>query len=362
MKPTVTLDAHFCLTQGTFCLDAAFNLDFTGVVALFGPSGSGKSTFLRCLAGLERSSSGWCRLGEQVWQDGGSGQFLPPHARAVAVVFQDGHLFAHLTVADNLAYGWRRTPVARRRIDQTEVVEQLNLAPLLNRWPHHLSGGERQRVALGRALLTSPDLLLLDEPLVSLDQPEKRRILEVLQQLQHRHALPMLYVSHDMDDIIWLAHQLAWMNQGRIQAVGPLAEMLTRLDLPLAHAPDAAAVIDAVASGWEAPFHLAHFSFGQGLQLSMPGAQRPLGEPVRVRINARDVSLVLDPPGRSSILNLFPAHVLELVDENPAQVMVKVAVGEIPLLARVTQKSRHLLALRSGLPLFVQVKGVALLS
>ncbi|MBF0161563.1 MAG: molybdenum ABC transporter ATP-binding protein [Magnetococcales bacterium] len=355
------LDAHFCLQQGRFSLEAAIQLEMQGVVALFGPSGSGKSTFLRCLAGLERTSSGHCRLGETLWQESSTGCFLPPHARSVAVVFQDGRLFSHQKVADNLLYGWHRTPAERRIIGQAEVVELLRLAPLLERWPHHLSGGERQRVALGRALLSSPDLLLLDEPLVSLDQPEKHRILEDLRQLQRHHALPMLYVSHDLDDIIPLARQLAWMNEGRIQALGPLAEMLTRLDLPLAHAPDAAAVIDAVVSGWDARFHLAHFSFGPGLHLAMPAAQPPLGEAVRIRVQARDVSLVLDPPGRTSILNLFPARVLEVVEENAAQVMVKVVVGETPLLARVTQKSRHLLDLHSGLPLFVQIKGVALL-
>ncbi|MEO5332637.1 MAG: molybdenum ABC transporter ATP-binding protein [Magnetococcus sp. YQC-5] len=354
------LDAWFRLAKGAFLLDAGLTMDLTGVVALFGPSGSGKTTFLRCLAGLERADAGWLRFGEKVWQDVNKACFLAPHLRSVGVVFQDGRLFEHLTVAGNLEYGWQRIPLKRRKITMEEVVELLELSPMLHRWPHGLSGGERQRVALGRALLTTPDLLLLDEPLASLDQAGKGKILNFMRRLQRRYGLPMLYVTHDMSEVVELADHLAWMTHGRIHAVGPLAEMVTRLDLPLAHVQDAGAVIEAVITGRDEAFHLTCLTFGSGQLIWMPGDRGDMGERVRIWVNARDVSLVLDWPGQTSILNIFQARVVELVEENPAWFMVKLEVGGVFLLARVTRRSIHLLGVSVGVSLFVQVKSVAL--
>lgn len=357
------LDAHFQLARGGFDLDARLELEWTGVVALFGPSGSGKTTFLRCMAGLERPLNGHLIFGQRRWLETAQGHCTPPYGRSVGVVFQDGRLFDHLSVLDNLQYGWQRLPISRRKIGVDEVVELLELTPLLARWPQGLSGGERQRVAMGRALLTSPDLLLMDEPVASLDAVGKRRVLDCIRRLQRRYGLPMIYVSHDMGEIMVLADQLAWMKDGRILAVGPLGEMVTRLDLPLAHTPDAGAVVEAFSVGLDREFHLTHLAFGQPSQLlSVAGDSLAVGEAVRIWVNARDVSLVLDLPGRTSILNVFPARIVELVAQNRAQVMVKVEVGGVFLLARVTQRSRHLLALAVGMVVFVQVKSVALVS
>ncbi len=355
------LEALFRLARGGFSLDAGLCIEVTGITAIFGPSGCGKSTFLRCLSGLERAPDGYARMGNTVWQDEGRRRFVPPHRRRLGMIFQESRLFDHLDVAGNLAFGRHRTPVDRRHLGWLEVVEMLALEPLLSRRIDGLSGGEKQRVALGRTLLTGPDLLLMDEPLASLDAAGKRRILDFVRRLHEKLRLPILYVSHDMGEIMQLADNLALMENGRILAMGGVAEMVTRLDLSPAHAPEAAALVETVVVGRDEAFHLTHLGFGDdGLRIHTPGMSLPLGEKKRVRILARDVSLVLEPPSRTSILNIFPATVRQISREGPAQSMVRLAVGGVPILARVTEKSRVALALREGQSLFAQVKSVAL--
>ena len=356
------LEVAFRLARGDFLLDVDLRVEATGITAVFGPSGCGKSTLLRCLAGLEHAPGGFVRLGAAVWQDDrGGGRFVPPHRRRLGLIFQDGRLFSHLDVTGNLAFGHRRAASGNRRPGWNDVVEMLELGPLLHRRTHGLSGGERQRVALGRALLTGPEMLLMDEPLASLDEAGKRRILGFIRRLHDTLKLPMLHVSHDMGEIMRLADHLALMDAGRILGFGPVAEMATRLDLPPAHAPDAAALVEAVVVGREAAFHLTHLGFGDdGLFIHVPGMDLAIGERRRLRILARDVSLTLDPPTRTSILNLFPAKVVGIAAENPAQSMVKLDVGGVTVLARVTEKSRVGLGLHPGLKLFAQVKSVAL--
>lgn len=361
------LHCRFHLQRGTFNLTVQIDTALHGITAIFGPSGSGKTSFLRCLAGLERAEKGFLHIGNRVWQDEAKQLFVPPFKRYLGMVFQEGRLFEHLTVAGNLEFGWQRAPLARKRIVKNEIIDILELDLLLQRRPCELSGGERQRVAIGRALLMAPEWLLMDEPLASLDSTSKQRILGYIRQL-HRHLrLPVLYVSHDMGEIMQLADELILMENGRILDVGPLSTLTTRLDLPPAHALDAGALIETEVIGQEEAFHLTRLVFGQDLELRVPSTKQAgnnvslvPGEKVRVRILARDVSLALDIQKRTSILNSFPAKVIAIHVENPAQRMIKLDVSGVPILALVTAKSCEVLALKPGLLLFAQVKSVAL--
>ncbi len=370
-QPATHLQCRFHLPHGAFALTVEMDTPLQGITAIYGPSGSGKTSFLRCLAGLERPVGGFMRWGDRVWQSETPRLFVPLFRRSIGLVFQDGRLFNHLTVAGNLAFAQERAltrmahsatpdPVASQQ-DRQELLSILALDNLLHRRPDQLSGGERQRVAIGRALLTNPELLLMDEPLASVDGASKQRILHHIRQLVTRWQRPVLYVSHDLGEITQLADQLMVLENGRMVAHGPLHQLMTRLDQPLAHGPEAGALIEATVVDRDAEFQLAHLRFGAGLALYIPHtADLEPGKRVRVRILARDVSLTWDAPQRTSILNIFPATVVAIQEETPAQVMVKLDLAGIPLLARVTRKSCATLALQPGLSLFAQVKSVAL--
>ncbi len=354
------ISARFSLALGEFRLDAGFEAPGRGVTALFGPSGSGKTTLLRCLAGLERAPDSYLEVNGEIWQDDSKGIYLPTHRRPLGYVFQEASLFPHLDVRRNLEYGWKRIPATQRRVGFDQAVELVGIGQLLDRDPARLSGGERQRVAIARALLVSPDLLLMDEPLAALDLASKRDILPYLERLHDELSIPVLYVSHSPDEVARLADYMVLMEKGKTIASGPIHEMLTRLDLPLAHGDEAGVVVDTVIGEHDQAFHLSRLDFSGG---SISVAQQPyaLGHAMRLRIHARDVSLALERHGDSSILNILPARVVEIAEENPAQVMLKLDAGGIPLLARITRKSCALLELRPGMAVFAQVKSVALL-
>lgn len=350
-----TLEARFRSTLGRFELDAEFSVPARGVSALFGASGSGKTTLLRLIAGLDRAPGSLTVAGE-VWQD--DHRFLPVHRRALGYVFQEPSLFPHLDVRDNLHYGWKRVPVAERRLGFDDVVEWLGLGPLLAQSPQRLSGGQRQRVAIGRALLASPRLLLMDEPLSALDSTSRAEILPYLERLHRQLELPIIYVSHALDEVARLADTLLLIDAGTIIYQGPLVEGLTRLDLPLAHRDTAAAVIDTTVVAHDPAFHLTRVA-RQGIAFELPGLHGTPGAPLRVRVAARDVSLALSTPAETSILNLLPARVTELVDDAPGQVLVRLALEDSVLLSRITRKSAHALDLQPGMAVVAQVKSAA---
>jgi len=354
----MSLDIHFQLSRGDFMLDATFCVPARGITALFGPSGCGKTTLLRAIAGLEPQARGHCRIGDDTWQD--HQRRLPAHRRPLGFVFQEASLFSHLSVRGNLEYGLRRIPVSERRIDVAQAVDLLGLAPLLTRRPEGLSGGERQRVAIGRALLTSPRLLLMDEPLAALDQRRKQEILPFFERLHRELSIPILYVSHAADEVARLADHLVLLADGRVQASGPISEMLTRVDLPLAHEQDAAAVVEATVDAVDDAYHLAHLRFTGG-ELVTPNQELATGEQLRVRILARDVSLTLARQTDTSILNIVPVTVTALDDEGPAQLLARLDAGGVPLLARITRRSANALALAPGKGLYAQIKAVSLL-
>ena len=354
----VTIHARFRIPRKDFVLDVDLALPGTGVTAVFGPSGCGKTTFLRALAGLERAPGGYTTIGNEVWQDDSRGLFVPPHRRALGYVFQEASLFDHLSVRQNMEFGLRRTPSALRAFRTAEVAELLGVSALLDRMPAGLSGGERQRVAIARALLSTPRLLLMDEPLAALDLKRKREILPYLQRLHAELSIPVVYVSHAPGEVARLADHLVLLDGGHVAAHGPLGDTLARIDLPAAFSDNAGVVLDTVLASHE-PDHLSRLEFPGGHMLV---AQRPeaAGAHLRCRIYARDVSLALDRPLGTSITNLLPATVVAVAPTHqPGHVLVQLRLGETLLLARISERSRRELAVEPGLRVWAQIKAVA---
>lgn len=350
--------ASFKLQLESFALDVSFSVPNRGVTALFGPSGSGKTTLLRCIAGLERAS-GSLHINGDVWQD--DTKFVATHRRPLGYVFQEASLFPHLSVRANLEYGLKRIPPSKRKVPLEQVVEWLGLNHLVDRGdPAKLSGGERQRVAIGRALLTSPRLLLMDEPLSALDTASKQEILPYLQRLHGELKIPVLYVSHALDEVARLADHLVLLENGRVIAGGALNETLARLDLPIAHLDDAGAVIEAQVAQHDAAYHLTRLDFPGGV-LWVGKVDQPFGSRVRARVLARDVSIATQPPQGSSINNILDARIAEISDEGPGKVNVRLMIGPSQvLLSRITRRSRDHLGLVVGMEVYAQVKSVVL--
>jgi molybdate transport system ATP-binding protein len=353
------IQARFQHRYAGFMLDVDLNLPGKGVTALFGPSGCGKTTLLRCMAGLTRASQGQFTVQGAVWQDDKT--FMPTHQRPLGYVFQEANLFAHLNVQRNLLYGHARVAAVERRIELDSVVDLLGIAHLLGRMPQGLSGGERQRVAIARALLTSPRLLLMDEPLAALDLARKSEFLPYLERLHDELDIPVVYVSHAPDEVARLADHIVVMQEGRALAVGPLTEILARLDLPIHLGEDAGVVLRAVVVERDTAWHLARVEFPGG-SLWVRDAGHALGHAVRVRILARDVSIALAPVSGVSIQNCLSATVEQMADDyHPALSLLRLKLGASPLLARLTRRSAAALELQPGKAVWVQIKAVALI-
>ncbi|MCB1722973.1 MAG: molybdenum ABC transporter ATP-binding protein [Chromatiaceae bacterium] len=352
----MTIAIDLCLERGDFRLRAAFDVPETGFTALFGPSGCGKTTLLRAIAGLESAARGRVQVGGECWHD--ERTHVPAHRRAVGYVFQQPTPFTHLDVAGNLRYGMRRRPRPANGLGFDQVVGLLGLDALLGRRVAGLSGGERQRVAIAQALLSHPRLLLMDEPLSALDQENRSVLLPYLDQMQRQLAIPVLYVSHALDEVVRLTDHMVLMRDGQVAGAGALNALLTRLDLPMSRGRNAEAMVRAVVHA-HADDGLSELRFSAGV-LWAPRVDAAPGDTVRIRIRARDISLTDAPAAGSGLLNVFPVTVTELADDDPAQVLVRLAAGDEPLLARVTRRSQRLLDIRPGRRLFAQVKGVAL--
>ncbi|MDP6437028.1 MAG: molybdenum ABC transporter ATP-binding protein [Gammaproteobacteria bacterium] len=346
------------LARPGFALDAEFDVPATGITAVFGPSGAGKSTLLRIIAGLE-PGEGEIQVGSQHWLKPGFS--LRPNERPVGYVFQEASLFEHLSVEDNLYYGYRRVGKAERKIDFAHVTDVLRLGDLLPRRPATLSGGERQRVAIGRALLTSPRLLLMDEPLASLDFKHQREIMPFLESLCSDFGIPAIYVSHVPVEVSRLANQLVLLDKGKVTASGPVNEILTSFDLPMAHDLEAGAVIETIAGEFDSEFGLLDLEFAGGCFV-VQGKQSAAGTGQRVRVLARDVSLALEKHTDTSILNILPVKIAEISEEPNGQSLVKLDCGGKLLLARITRRSSARMQLEPGKAVYAQIKSVALLN
>ncbi len=344
---------------GDFDLDVAFDAPAKGVTALFGRSGSGKTSVLRAVAGLVRAAEGRVVVNGEAWQEGS--HFVPTHRRPLGYVFQEASLFPHLSVKRNLEYGLRRVPETERQIPFHDVVELLGISALLKRATGRLSGGERQRVAIARALLTSPRLLLMDEPLSALDHAAKQAILPYLERLHDEFAIPSLYVSHDPNEVARLADHMVVLEGGRVSAQGEAAALLTRLDLPLSGYDDASALLEGIVSSHDFSYHLTWISL-QGNRIAVSREDLPVGRHARVRIQARDVSLSLRAHADTSILNILPARVIDTHDINKTQTLVRLELEDCQtLLSRITRRSAMGMGIHEGMALYAQVKSVALL-
>jgi molybdate transport system ATP-binding protein len=349
---------------GSFELAARFSAPSTGITALFGRSGAGKTSVVNALAGLLRPDRGSIMVEGEILFSSDAHIDRRPEERHLGYVFQESRLFPHYSVRGNLRYGMKRRAGGDTALSFDAVVELLRLEQLLDRRPHDLSGGEKQRVAIGRALLAAPRLLLMDEPLASLDLGHRAEILPFIERLRDRMRIPIVYVSHAMEEIVRLADTLVLMSEGRVAAVGPVEEIASRLDLrPLTGRYEAGSVIRATVAGSDLVFGLSELAFSGG-RLRVPHLGLPLGTPVRARIRARDVSLALAPPTGVSILNIFAARIVEIAEDQGPMVDVRLDIGTaerpVPLWARITRRSTHELALAPGKPVYALVKSVAL--
>jgi molybdate transport system ATP-binding protein len=342
---------------GDFTLDAAFEFGETAcVTALFGPSGAGKSTVLAAIAGLFLPQSGRIVIAGETLFDSERAIFLPARERRVGIVFQDTRLFPHMSVHANLLYGWRRAPArgASQTIDA--VIALLGLEMLLTRAPRTLSGGERARVALGRALLMSPRALLLDEPLTALDAPRKAEILPYLERLVAETKIPMLYVSHALDEVTQLAGRMVVLNEGRVAAQGSLFDVTARLDLFTGKHLLPGAVLEAEIAGHDAAHGLTELAF-DGEILVVPRITRAIGDRVRIRIDADDVMLALARPDGVSANNILPATVAAIREDGP-NADVQLRINGAFLIARITRRSLERLALKPETSVFALIKSV----
>jgi len=335
----------------TFTLAATFEAPAEGITVLFGPSGSGKTTILAAIAGLIRTD------GIRVDLAGEALDQLRPERRRVGMVFQDGRLFPHLTVRENLYYGLKRAPRGSIFVDETLAL--LGLEDLLKRRPNTLSGGERQRVAIGRALLSQPRLLLMDEPLASLDAARRNEILPYLARLRDNLRLPIIYVTHAIEEAVHLADQLVLLENGRVLACGPLADLAARVDLPLAARDDAAGVLNGYMHSHDYERRLSAIACG-GQVYMVPLNSIEERTPVRMRVPARDVILALDAPREVSVNNVIPAIVCGIGEDAAGHAaLVEIDVGGGVLLARITLDAAERLRLRPGARVLALIKSMS---
>jgi len=353
------LDFDVRCRLGSFALDAQFT-SASGVTALFGRSGAGKSTVLNLIAGLARPASGRIAVGGRTLYDSAARVDLPPHARRVGYVFQEGRLLPHLTVLHNLMYGRFFANSRSGTLTLDHAVELLGIGALLERRPGALSGGEKQRVAIGRALLADSEVLLLDEPLASLDTPRKAEILYYIERLRDEVRIPIVYVSHSLDEVVRLADSVVVLSEGRVLGSGPVREMMSSVELrPYLGRHEGGAVIEAQVASQDLESGLARLEFGGGA-LEIPDVEALPGEQVRVRIRARDVSIALAPPSGLSIRNVLAGTVVELGEQEGSSVDVRLDLKGTALLARITRKSASELGLRPGLPVYALIKSISI--
>jgi len=354
------LDLEIPLGRDGFALEVRERLELAGITALFGPSGSGKTTLLRIVSGLETRAAGTVRFGGEDWQL--PGRHVPTHRRRIGYVFQDGRLFPHLDVEGNLRFGARaaaeRGTRDRAAIRFESVVAALDLEPLLGRRPGSLSGGEQQRVAIGRALLANPRLLLMDEPMSSLDVRRKAEILPYIERLPEAFGLPVLYVTHSIDEVARLASEVVLLSAGRVVGRGEVADVLERIDLwPLTGHADAGTLVDGIvedASNGMASIRL------ERQRLRVPLRAAPVGKRVRLRILARDVAIAAESPRGLSIRNVLAARILEIVPTEPVHVELLLDVDGRHMRSRITREALDELGLSIGQDVYALIKSVAL--
>ena len=354
---TLTVDIEFRL--GAFRLRTAFKAE-QGVTSLFGRSGAGKTSLANAIAGILRPERGRIEIDGETVFDARLGIDVPTSRRHIGYVFQEGRLFPHLSVRQNLRYAWLFAPEARSADRFERVVELLGLGHLLERRPGSLSGGEKQRVAIGRALLSDPRLLLMDEPLASLDAHRRNEILQYIELMRDELKIPIIYVSHTVEEVVRLADTVVLLSAGEVAAIGTAEEVMGRTDLrPAAGTFEGGALIDAKVVEQDMEYDLATLAFDGGT-LTATNVDALVGEPVRVRIRARDVSIALERPRRISIQNVLKGTIAEVGPERGGIVDVSIAAGAVTLRSRITVRAARQLGLSPGLQVYALVKAVSL--
>jgi molybdate transport system ATP-binding protein len=356
------------IARSAFQLNLDIQLPGQGITAIFGPSGSGKTTLLRAVAGLEKNPQGLIQIGENIWQDTKQGIYIPTWQRPLGYVFQESSLLPHLSVAENLNFGLKRVlksansaPTAANKALQASI-ELLGIGGLLQRMPDELSGGERQRVAIARAIAMQPHLLLMDEPLASLDAARRQEIFPWLARLRDELKMPMLYVTHSAEEVTRLADHLLVLDRGQVKSQGPVNQVLTQVVNPVVVGEDAGALIAGHIGAVDAQWHLSRVDF-EGGSVWMRDEGLTVGKAVRIRILARDVSLATSEPQNTSIQNQLRGSIQSITpDPHPSQVMVVLKCGAEEVLARVTKRAVDELVLEVGMPVWAQVKSVALVA
>ena len=355
------LQLRFQLSRQDFHLAVDLQLPSSGITVFFGPSGSGKTSVLRCVAGLERPQQALLRVGADVWQDDAKGVFMPTWQRDLGYVFQEASLFEHLDVQQNLQFGLKRTHKKGALEALSSSIELLGIGHLLKRQPAHLSGGERQRVAIARALATQPKLLLLDEPLASLDMARRHEILPWLEKMRDELQLPMLYVTHSVDEVVRLADHLVVLERGQVKTQGAAQEVLARTSNPAIVGDDVGVLLSGTVERLDSQWHLAKVAFDVG-HMWVRDTHMHVGKTVRLRVLARDVSITLLEAQQTSIQNHMSARIDAIhADTHPSQALVRLQCGGAWVLARVTQRAISELGLVAGMNVWAQVKSVAVI-
>jgi len=348
------LSLNFMQQQGDHHLEVDLQIPANGITAIFGVSGAGKTSLINAISGLTQPQRGRIALNDRLLFDAEQGISLPPEKRRIGYVFQDARLFPHYRVRGNLQYGM--APPMKAQFDT--LVSLLGLEALLPRFPLSLSGGEKQRVAIGRALLTAPDMLLLDEPLASLDLPRKRELMPYLQKLAKQVDIPMLYVSHSLEEILQLADNVLVLDAGRVKAFGPLERVWSSSAMrPWLPMSELTSVLRVQVLEQHPDYPMTALSLGDQ-HIWVSRVNQPVKTPLRIRIASADVSLALQPPQHSSIRNILPAQVVELVEVGD-QVEVKLRIGISELWARITPWARDELGIRPDQWLYAQIKSVS---
>ncbi len=343
----------------SFRLETQFEVEEGSITAIFGKSGAGKTSTINAIAGLTRPDVGVIQIGNTTLFDQHLRINLPIYKRQIGYVFQDDRLFPHMTVQNNLIYGTPKNRDVANSLNLTDITELLELAPLLERRPRTLSGGEKQRVAIGRALLSNPKLLLMDEPLASIDVQHRFEILPFIQRVREKTGITIIYVTHALEEVIFIADQIILLSEGQVTAQGTVEEIMGRLDLhPMTSRFDAGAVISAIYSGYDREFDLGELSFDGGT-LRIAGLNAEIGIHLRAHIRARDVSLMLDKPKDTSVLNVFKGELIEIRHEDGPQLDLLINIGT-PLIARITRKSLNDLNLDIGSKVYAMIKAVAI--
>lgn len=354
----MSIDIDISHRLGAFALDARLSAP-AGLTALFGPSGSGKTSLVNIVAGLLTPDRGRVAVDGAVLVDTERGLVVPPHRRRIGYVFQEGRLFPHLTVRQNLLYGRWFAPGDSASADVDRIVDLLGIGNLLDRRPERLSGGEKQRVAIGRALLSDPRAVLMDEPLASLDEARKAEILPYIERLRDESGVPIVYVSHSLAEVARLATTLVVLAEGRVVAAGPTDRVMQRLDLlPPSAKAEAGAVLETTVESHDERFGLTALRARAGL-FRVPRLDLAPGHPVRIRVRARDVMVATSPPRGLSAINVLPGRVAEIGAADGAAADIRIDCAGETLIARLTRHSIETLGLRPDLPVYAVVKSVA---